>query len=64
MQMLQLVRPRSLHSPGCGWLSRAQPMIIVGRHPIIKRNPTLGNLFMWAGLLTGFPLLGVAYLRS
>ena len=37
------------------------PMIMAGRLPVVKRNPLAGNLFFWVGLLTGFPLLCVAY---
>lgn len=37
------------------------PLIALGRHPIIRRNKTMGNIVFWFGLLTGFPLLCVAY---
>ncbi|KAF8312187.1 MBOAT-domain-containing protein [Clavulina sp. PMI_390] len=37
------------------------PMIAMGRLPVVKRNPTAGNVVFWFGLLTGFPLLCVAY---
>ncbi|BGP39994.1 Sterol O-acyltransferase 2 (Sterol-ester synthase 2) [Rhodotorula kratochvilovae] len=39
------------------------PLIMIGRAPIFKRHPALGNLFFWLGLLSGFPLLAVAYLK-
>jgi len=39
------------------------PLIMVGRAKIFKQNPGLGNLFFWIGLLSGFPLLAVGYLR-
>ncbi|GAA5959794.1 hypothetical protein JCM21900_001017 [Sporobolomyces salmonicolor] len=39
------------------------PLIMVGRLRIFRRHPALGNLFFWLGLLSGFPLLAVAYIR-
>lgn len=39
------------------------PMIAIGRLPLLRKNPTLGNIFFWAGLIWGFPLLAVGYLR-
>ncbi|GJN89318.1 hypothetical protein Rhopal_002298-T1 [Rhodotorula paludigena] len=39
------------------------PLIMIGRAKIFKRNPALGNLFFWLGLLSGFPLLAVLYVR-
>ncbi|GAA6058089.1 hypothetical protein JCM3770_001107 [Rhodotorula araucariae] len=39
------------------------PLIMLGRAPVFKRHPALGNLFFWLGLLSGFPLLAVAYLK-
>ncbi|GAA5842617.1 hypothetical protein JCM9279_003640 [Rhodotorula babjevae] len=39
------------------------PLIMLGRASIFKRHPALGNLFFWFGLLSGFPLLAVAYLK-
>lgn len=36
-------------------------MILLSRHPIIKRNKLLGNVVFWLGLYAGFPLLCVAY---
>lgn len=35
------------------------PMIAMGRLPLLRRYPTLGNIFFWAGLIWGFPLLAV-----
>ncbi|KAG8908604.1 hypothetical protein FRB99_004892 [Tulasnella sp. 403] len=37
------------------------PLIALGRLPVIKQNAVLGNVVFWAGLMTGFPLLCVAY---
>ncbi|KAF9454320.1 MBOAT-domain-containing protein [Macrolepiota fuliginosa MF-IS2] len=37
------------------------PMILLSRHPIIKRNKLMGNVVFWLGLYAGFPLLCVAY---
>jgi len=37
------------------------PLIALGRVPAIRRNKTMGNVVFWFGLLTGFPLLCVAY---
>ncbi|GAA5838863.1 hypothetical protein JCM11251_003722 [Rhodosporidiobolus azoricus] len=39
------------------------PLIMLGRAPIFRKNPALGNLFFWLGLLSGFPLLAVCYIR-
>ncbi|GAA5871660.1 hypothetical protein JCM1840_007343 [Sporobolomyces johnsonii] len=39
------------------------PLIMIGRLRIFRRHPALGNLFFWLGLLSGFPLLAVAYIR-
>jgi sterol O-acyltransferase len=39
------------------------PMIMVGRHKFFKQYPGLGNLVFWLGLMSGFPLLAVSYLR-
>ncbi|SCV71124.1 BQ2448_2712 [Microbotryum intermedium] len=39
------------------------PLIVAGRLPILRRYPALGNLFFWIGLLSGFPLLAVCYIR-
>ncbi|KAM0747273.1 hypothetical protein T439DRAFT_317962 [Meredithblackwellia eburnea MCA 4105] len=39
------------------------PLIMIGRHPIFKQHPALGNLFFWLGLLSGFPLLAIGYIR-
>jgi sterol O-acyltransferase len=39
------------------------PMMALGRLPILRKHPTLGNIFFWAGLIWGFPLLAVGYLR-
>lgn len=39
------------------------PMIMIGRLPAVKRNRTLGNIIFWAGLMLGFPLLEICYLR-
>ncbi|ORX39282.1 putative sterol O-acyltransferase [Kockovaella imperatae] len=39
------------------------PMIYLGKVPAIKRNKTLGNIVFWVGLMCGFPLLAVGYLR-
>lgn len=30
------------------------PLIALGRIPIVKRNPTLGNIVFWIGLTFGF----------
>ncbi|KXN87421.1 putative sterol O-acyltransferase 1 [Leucoagaricus sp. SymC.cos] len=37
------------------------PLILLSRHPIIKRNKLMGNVVFWLGLYAGFPLLCVAY---
>jgi len=37
------------------------PLIALGRLPSIRQNKTMGNIVFWLGLLTGFPLLCVAY---
>lgn len=37
------------------------PLIALGRIPVIRRNKILGNVVFWFGLMTGFPLLCVAY---
>ncbi|KDN47666.1 hypothetical protein RSAG8_03456, partial [Rhizoctonia solani AG-8 WAC10335] len=37
------------------------PLIFLGRLPIIKQNRVLGNVLFWVGLMSGFPLLCVAY---
>ncbi|KLT39548.1 MBOAT-domain-containing protein [Cutaneotrichosporon oleaginosum] len=39
------------------------PMIMISRLPAVKRNRTLGNIIFWAGLMLGFPLLEICYLR-
>ncbi|KAI5476326.1 hypothetical protein MNV49_007839 [Pseudohyphozyma bogoriensis] len=39
------------------------PLIMIGRLPIMRKYPALGNLFFWLGLMAGFPLLAVSYLR-
>ncbi|GAA99619.1 uncharacterized protein L969DRAFT_94070 [Mixia osmundae IAM 14324] len=39
------------------------PLIMIGQLPVFKRYPTLGNAFFWLGLMAGFPLLAVGYLR-
>ncbi|GAA6015089.1 hypothetical protein JCM11491_001656 [Sporobolomyces phaffii] len=39
------------------------PLIIIGRIRLFRDYPALGNLFFWLGLLSGFPLLAVAYIR-
>ncbi|GAA6027218.1 hypothetical protein JCM8097_002495 [Rhodosporidiobolus ruineniae] len=39
------------------------PLIMIGRAKIFRQHPALGNLFFWLGLLSGFPLLAVAYIR-
>lgn len=39
------------------------PMIAIGRLRIMRKYPTVGNIFFWAGLIWGFPLLAVGYLR-
>ncbi|GAA6021432.1 hypothetical protein JCM10207_004731 [Rhodosporidiobolus poonsookiae] len=39
------------------------PLIMIGRAKIFKRHPALGNLFFWLGLLSGFPMLAVGYIR-
>ncbi|GAA5878509.1 hypothetical protein JCM16303_002104 [Sporobolomyces ruberrimus] len=39
------------------------PLIIIGRIKLFRDYPALGNLFFWLGLLSGFPLLAVAYIR-
>ncbi|KAL9713547.1 Sterol O-acyltransferase 2 (Sterol-ester synthase 2) [Leucoagaricus gongylophorus] len=36
-------------------------LILLSRHPIIKRNKLMGNVVFWLGLYAGFPLLCVAY---
>jgi len=33
------------------------PMIAMGRLPVFRKNPTLGNILFWMGLIWGFPLL-------
>ena len=38
------------------------PMIYVGKLPIFRRNKTVGNIVFWIGLMSGFPLLAIAYL--
>lgn len=35
------------------------PMIAIGRLPILRRYPTIGNISFWAGLIWGFPLLAI-----
>lgn len=35
------------------------PMIAMGRLPLLRRYPTVGNIFFWAGLIWGFPLLAI-----
>jgi len=37
------------------------PLIALGRVPWIRRNKMLGNVIFWVGLMTGLPLLCVAY---
>lgn len=37
------------------------PLILLSRHPVIKRNKVMGNVVFWLGLYAGFPLLCVAY---
>jgi len=37
------------------------PLIAFGRLPAVQKNKTMGNIVFWFGLLTGFPLLCVAY---
>ncbi|GAA5833305.1 hypothetical protein JCM5353_008529 [Sporobolomyces roseus] len=39
------------------------PLIIIGRIKLFRDYPALGNLFFWIGLLSGFPLLAVCYIR-
>ncbi|BGP16086.1 hypothetical protein JCM10213_007535 [Rhodosporidiobolus nylandii] len=39
------------------------PLIMIGRARIFRQYPALGNLFFWLGLLSGFPLLAVSYLK-
>ncbi|GAA5899424.1 hypothetical protein JCM6882_009113 [Rhodosporidiobolus microsporus] len=39
------------------------PLIMLGRAKIFRQHPALGNLFFWTGLLAGFPLLAVCYIR-
>ncbi|GAA5978741.1 hypothetical protein JCM11641_006162 [Rhodosporidiobolus odoratus] len=39
------------------------PLIMIGRAKIFRQYPALGNLFFWLGLLSGFPLLAVSYLK-
>lgn len=39
------------------------PLTMVGRLPAIKNNPLAGNVLFWLGLLSGFPLLSIAYVR-
>lgn len=39
------------------------PMIAMGRLPLLRKNPTLGNIFFWAGLIWGFPLLAVGWVN-
>ncbi|GAA5907627.1 uncharacterized protein JCM6883_001838 [Sporobolomyces salmoneus] len=39
------------------------PLIMIGRIKLFRDYPALGNLFFWLGLLSGFPLLAVGYIR-
>ncbi|KAJ2963808.1 hypothetical protein NQZ79_g1274 [Umbelopsis isabellina] len=40
------------------------PLIIIGRHPFIRKRSWLGNVFFWAGMFVGPPLLGILYCRE
>ncbi|CAO3662247.1 unnamed protein product [Umbelopsis vinacea] len=40
------------------------PLIVIGRHPIIRKRSWLGNAFFWAGMFVGPPLLGILYCRE
>lgn len=40
------------------------PLIVIGRHPIIRKRSWLGNVFFWAGMFVGPPLLGILYCRE
>lgn len=37
------------------------PLIALGRLPFVKQNQALGNVVFWLGLMSGFPLLAIAY---
>jgi sterol O-acyltransferase len=38
--------------------------VAMGRMPIVKRNKALGNVVFWLGLMSGFPLLAIAYVSD
>jgi sterol O-acyltransferase len=40
------------------------PLIVIGRHPIIRKRSWLGNVFFWVGMFVGPPLLGILYCRE
>ncbi|KAH8555602.1 MBOAT, membrane-bound O-acyltransferase family-domain-containing protein [Umbelopsis sp. PMI_123] len=40
------------------------PLIVIGRHPIIRKRSWLGNAFFWACMFVGPPLLGILYCRE
>ncbi|OAD68611.1 hypothetical protein PHYBLDRAFT_97722, partial [Phycomyces blakesleeanus NRRL 1555(-)] len=37
------------------------PLIVLGRHPLIRSHRVIGNLFFWLCMLFGPPLLGILY---
>lgn len=37
------------------------PLIAAGKISFVKQNQALGNVVFWLGLMSGFPLLAIAY---
>ncbi|ORY96610.1 MBOAT, membrane-bound O-acyltransferase family-domain-containing protein [Syncephalastrum racemosum] len=40
------------------------PLIVMGRHPMVKSHSTLGNVIFWLGMFVGLPLLAILYCRE
>ncbi|KAI9031282.1 MBOAT, membrane-bound O-acyltransferase family-domain-containing protein [Hyaloraphidium curvatum] len=40
------------------------PLIRIGSAPFLKKNARLTNIFWWCGMMLGFPVIGILYVRD